>query len=63
MGDDSHVAFGKKLPGEERYVVVIQQFFCRQSSGLKSSQIFTQSPSDVSLVCGMTVWPDRLNSV
>jgi hypothetical protein len=48
-GDESHVFFGKKFPGEKgsvgRCVVVMQQPVLLSSKfGAKSSHIFTQSP-------------------
>jgi hypothetical protein len=47
LGDDSHVVFGQKFPGEKgslrRCVVMMQQpLLLLQRFGAKSSHIFTQ---------------------
>jgi hypothetical protein len=58
MRDYSHVVFGKKFPGEKgsvkRCVVVIQQqVLLSPKFGAKSSHIFTQSPTNVTVECGI----------
>jgi hypothetical protein len=57
VGEDSHVAFGKKFSGEKgnvrRCVVVMQQPVpLSPKFGAKFSHIFTQSPLNVRVVCG-----------
>jgi hypothetical protein len=67
VGDDSHVAFGKKtFPAEKesvrRCVVVLQQLVMLSPKfGEKSSHIFTQSPQIVTVVCriGCMAWQDE----
>jgi hypothetical protein len=56
--DDSLVVFGQKFPGEEesgrRLVVVMQQpVLLSLMIGAKSSRILTQSPQNVTVVCGI----------
>jgi hypothetical protein len=59
--DDSHVAFGQKLPGDKErdlYVVKQQTVLLLPKFGAKSSQIFMQL-----LYLELTVWPARMNSL
>jgi hypothetical protein len=57
-GDDSHIVFGQKFPGEKVNVkqcdIVMQQpVRLSPKFGAKSSYIFTQSPLNVAMVCGI----------
>jgi hypothetical protein len=57
-GDVSHVVFGQKFPGEKgsvrrRVVVIQQQTLLSPKFRAKSSHIFTQSPSVLTVVCGI----------
>jgi hypothetical protein len=56
--DDSHVIFCQKIPAEKggvrRFAVLMQQpYLLSAKFGAKSSHIFTQSPYNVIVVCGI----------
>jgi hypothetical protein len=58
VGNDSHVVFGYKFFDEResvrRCVIVMQQpVLLSPKFGAKSSHIFTQSPLNVTVVCGI----------
>jgi hypothetical protein len=58
MEDDSHVASGSSFPGEKGSVILcvvvkLQQVLLSPKFGSKSSHIFTQSPLNFTVVCGI----------
>jgi hypothetical protein len=67
VGDDSHVDFGLKFPGEKEsvrqcFVIMQRPVILSPKFATKCSHIFTQSLYDVTVLCGV-VCSVRTNSL